>query len=234
MPEVAALLAAAWTLCGHAVDLVAVDMPLARSSIVGRRYSDNQVSRAYGGRKCGTYTPSVLRPGPLSDSLTRDFAAAGYPLLTETIVPPGLIEVYPHPALVELTGASERLPYKASKVRTYWPSATSLERRALLNRQWMEIIVSLENEIVGVEAALPRLEPTARGAQVKAFEDMLDAIVCAWVGICALDGRAIPYGNSDAAIWIPGPRPSVATQIASLALSKEDDPFSRIEAVSDR
>lgn len=214
VPEVAHLLAAASKLCGRTVDLVAVDMPLARSSIVGRRYSDDQVSRAYGSRKCGTYTPSVLRPGALSDALTKDFAGAGYPLLTEAITPPGLIEVYPHPALVELTGASERLPYKVSKVTTYWPLVSSSERRRRLYRQWRQIATSLEGEIAGVAAALPRLRLDKRGVELKAYEDMLDAIICAWVGICALEGRAIPYGNDDAAIWIPRRGTSVPTALA--------------------
>lgn len=205
-PDVAALLAAAAVLCGQAIDLVAVDMPLARSAILGRRFSDNEVSRAYGSRKCGTYTPSVLRPGPLSDALTADFAKAGYPLCTETIAPPGLIEVYPHPALVELTGAAERLPYKASKVGTYWPSVGRAERRTRLYQQWREIVIALEGEIGGVTVALPELALDASIVDVKAYEDMLDAIICAWVGVCALEGRAVPYGNDDAAIWIPRPR----------------------------
>jgi len=203
LPGVTTILDSASMRCGCAIDLVAVDMPLARSPIVGRRFSDNQVSTAYGSRKCGTYTPSALRPGALSDALTGDFRLAGYPLLTETIAPPGLIEVYPHPALVELIRASERLPYKASKVRTYWPLATPSERRARLYRQWNEIAASLESEITGVMAALPQLDLDARAVEMKAYEDMLDAVICAWVGICALEGQATPYGNHDAAIWIP-------------------------------
>jgi predicted RNase H-like nuclease len=203
VPEVAQLLAAASKLCGRAVDLVAVDMPLARSPIVGRRYSDDQVSRAYGSRKCSTYPPTVSRPGALSDALTKDFARAGYPLLTEAVTPPGVIEVYPHPALVELTAASERLPYKVSKVTTYWPSVSSLERRRRLYRQWRQIARSLEREAAGVTAALPQLRSGTPRVELKTYEDMLDAIICAWVGICALEGRAIPYGNDDAAIWIP-------------------------------
>jgi predicted RNase H-like nuclease len=213
LPEATALLAAASSLCGRAVDLVAADIPMARSSIVGRRYSDDQVSRAYGNRKCGTYTPSASRPGSLSGALTGDFTRAGYPLLTETITPPGLIEVYPHPALVELTGALERLPYKASKVGIYWPLITPLERRRRLYRKWTDIAASLEGEIAGVTAALPQLGLDARAVEMKAYEDMLDAIICAWVGICALEGRATPYGNDDAAIWIPKPMAALSTAV---------------------
>ena len=203
LPDVPKLLASALALCDAPVDLVAIDMPLAHTPIVGRRISDSAVSKAYGGRKCGTHTPSALRPGRLSDELKQSFDRAGYPLLTNKMGPVGLIEVYPHPALVELAGASIRLPYKASKVRSYWPAATPTERRVLLYRQWSEIVTLLEGQVTGVVAALPRLEISASGKQVKAYEDALDAIICAWVAICALEGRATPFGDENSAIWIP-------------------------------
>jgi predicted RNase H-like nuclease len=209
LPDVSKLLAAASKLCGGVVDLVAVDMPLARSAIRGRRCSDNVVSRVYGARNCGTHTPNAYRPGPVSEMLNEGCEQAGYPLLTHEILSRGLIEVYPHPALLELTGASERLPYKAAKAGAYWPSKTPSERRACLFHQWDKIIKSLEREVAGVATALPRLEHGASGWNVKAYEDVLDAIVCAWVGIRALEGRATPYGDDDSAIWIPTPRQSV-------------------------
>jgi predicted RNase H-like nuclease len=202
-PDAPALLASALILCGRPIDLVAIDMPLARTPIVGRRLADDAVSRVYGARKCGTHTPSAFRPGPLSDGLREGFERARYPLQTDRLACPGVIEVYPHPALIEPLGASKRLPYKAAKVRSYWPQAFPQERRTLLYRQWSEITARLEREIAGVEAVLPRLEPTARAWEVKAYEDTLDATVCAWVAICALEGRATPFGDRDAAIWIP-------------------------------
>ena len=75
-------------------------MPLALSPIIARRASDNAVSQAYGARHASTHTPSATRPGPISDELAVGFARAGYPLQTEQITAPGLIEVYPHPALI--------------------------------------------------------------------------------------------------------------------------------------
>jgi predicted RNase H-like nuclease len=185
------------------VDLIAIDMPLAKTAIVARRHADNAVSRAYGARKCGTHTPSAIRPGPISDVIRETCEASGYPLLTKDISTPGLIEVYPHPALVELTGAIERLPYKMSKTRSYWRSETPMNRRVRLLDQWTAIVAALENEIDGVNTMLPVPLHTATTWQLKAFEDVLDAVICAWVGICALEDRAIPYGDDDAAIWIP-------------------------------
>jgi predicted RNase H-like nuclease len=205
-PDVPALLNAASVLCGRAVDLVAIDMPLARTPIVGRRTADNAVSHAYGGRKCGTHSPSASRPGAISNNLREDLQKAGYPLRTDGCGGRGLIEVYPHPALLELAGAKERLPYKAAKARSYWPSLLPAQRRINLYRQWTQIVELLESEIAGVTIAFPKLEATASGGEVKAFEDSLDAVVCAWIGICALQGRAVAFGDQDSAIWIPTPR----------------------------
>jgi predicted RNase H-like nuclease len=202
-----ALLAAASVLCkGHAVDLVAIDMPLAQGAITGRRFCDNEVSKIYGARKCGTHSPTPTRPGPVSEKLRKGFDLAGYPLLTRGISTRGLIEVYPHPALVELTGASERLPYKTTKTRTYWPSVTPTERRARLYQQWNEIISLLEGEIENVRVVLPIPDITATKAEAKACGDALDATICALIAVCALEGRARPLGNENSAIWIPFPR----------------------------
>jgi predicted RNase H-like nuclease len=202
-PDALSRLESATQLNGRAVDLVAIDMPLAHSPIRERRHSDNEVSRAYGKRKCGTHSPSTMRPGEMSDKLNEGFTRAGYPLQTRAIAPPGLIEVYPHTALVELAGAPERLRYKASKVRAYWPALSAHERRECLYDQWRTIVDLLEREIRGVRAALPELPLDASAVEVKAYEDALDAVVCAWVGICALEGRATPLGDEDSAIWIP-------------------------------
>jgi predicted RNase H-like nuclease len=205
LPDPAELLASASQLCGSSVNFAAIDMPLAHTPIVGRRVADDAVSRSYGTRKCGTHTPSALRPGRISDDLREGFEKAGYPLLTKSIASVGIIEGYPHPALVELAKTSKRLPYKVSRVRAYWPSLTPLQRRSRLFRQWRKIVTLLENEITGVKEGLPMLGLSASGLEVKAYEDTLDAIICAWVAVCALEGRATSFGDENSAIWIPNP-----------------------------
>jgi predicted RNase H-like nuclease len=202
-PDPRALLAAAAKLAGAPVELVAVDMPMARTPIVGRRASDDAVSKAYGSRWCGTHTPSALRPGPVSDALRESFTTAGYALLTDRLAPPGVIEVYPHPALVELASATYRLPYKASKVRAYWRDATPQERRSRLFRQWHAIVMLLEPRIAAVASALPIPDPAAKSIELKAYEDQLDAVICAWVAVAALSGAASPFGDENSSIWIP-------------------------------
>lgn len=190
-------------LTGARPTIVAVDMPLSRTPIERRRVSDDLVSSAYGARHAGTHTPSALRPGAISDRLRAGFEAAGYPLRTSAPVTDGLIEVYPHPALIELLRAVRRLPYKEGKMRKYWPELGPADRRARLVAQWSDIVAALEDEIDGVVTALPLPDLVAPRHQLKAFEDMLDAVVSAWVGICVLEGRAVSFGDGDSAIWIP-------------------------------
>ncbi len=209
-PDADALLTSASSLCKGRIDLVAIDIPLARHPIDRRRFSDNAISKAYGARNCGTHTPNPSRPGQISDDLRRGFERKGYPLQTAIVAPaliaPGLIEVYPHPALVELASASSRLPYKASKVRSYWPLDTPNQRRVRLYRQWRKIETLLENEVAGVAETLQTFQINACRWHDKAYEDTLDAIICTWVAVCALEGRAKAFGDENSAIWVPSPR----------------------------
>ena len=113
------------------------------------------VSRAYGARQCGTHTPTTLRPGLIAEAIRDAFAAAGYPLLTDYPATRGMIEVYPHPALVELAQADRRLPYKISRMRSYWPIDNPSDRRLKLLHVWRRIIDLLQHQISGVCDALP-------------------------------------------------------------------------------
>jgi predicted RNase H-like nuclease len=200
-----ALLSVAAAATRAPVTLVAADIPLAAKPITGRRTSDNKVSVAYGSRHASTHTPGITRPGPISERYRLEFAKLGYPLVTHGEVTQGLIEVYPHPALIELAGAARRLPYKEGKVRKYWPDLPVLARSERLVEQWGLILQLLAQHIDGVmDAFEPIVLPSPRRT-MKAFEDALDAVICAWVGICVLEGRAVAFGDEDSAIWIPEP-----------------------------
>ena len=153
-----------------------------------------------------THTPSTTRPGAISDNLRAAFEAAGFPLRTTVVEEPGLIEVYPHPALVELMGASERLPYKLAKTRTYWKHLNPSERKRRLIETWAEIANALDAHVPGSTDQMAVVHPSSAGFELKAAEDRLDAMVCALVAIEALQGHCKPFGDAEAAIWIPAPR----------------------------
>jgi predicted RNase H-like nuclease len=203
VPDPAALIAAGSRKAGSGINLVAIDMPLSMNPITGRRVSDNIISSLYGARGAGTHTPSVSRPGKVSDELRMGFDQIGYPLAVSEIGGPSIVEVYPHPALIELANAARRLPYKHSKIGKYWPNEIPDARRQRLFDVWRQIIELLDARIKGVTAALVLPSSDARGYALKAFEDKLDAVVCAWVGACVLDGEAVAHGDAESAIWVP-------------------------------
>lgn len=202
-PDPAALLATAARLApGAALAVIAADLPLARTPIVGRRPADDAVSRAFGARGCVVHSPSQARPGPLSDRLRAALDAQGFALATA--LPPAprvLLEVYPHTALLALLDLDYRLPYKVSRARRYWPEADPAARAARLLEMHRRILGALRREVGDLDVPLPAAARSA-GA-LKRFEDALDALLCAWVGIAYLTGRAEPFGDRDAAVWCP-------------------------------
>lgn len=206
IPDVGQILAAAQKLLdGEELRVVTVDMPLSTKPITGRREADSAISRVYGGRGAAVHSPSAERPGAISDRLSKDFAAMGFPLATSTTpvgTPGRLVEVYPHPALMTLTGADYRLCYKVSRSRKYWPDSTPAERRANLLVQFERILSALAREIRDIPIELPDPDSPVPVSGLKRYEDSLDALVCAWVGAKYLEEEAVAYGDDTAAIWL--------------------------------
>lgn len=203
-PPIAELLAAASQMAGAPVDIVAIDMPISRQPIESRRAADNAVSVEFGGRGCSTHTPSSLRPGPMGQRITEAFAVLGYPVAAADIpagTPKQLLEIYPHTALLSLLARDFRVPYKISKLRSYWKSETPESRRILLFQELRAIEASLRVALGPLPIEWPT--PSARTHVLKAFEDALDAMISAWVGMLYLEGGAVPLGDDSAAVWCP-------------------------------
>jgi predicted RNase H-like nuclease len=184
---------------------VAVDLPLASTEITGRRAADDAVVREFGGaRRCGTHSPTPTRPGRLATTLRDGFAAAGFRLATATTAPgtpDALLEVYPHPAIMRLCGLGERARYKLARRRRYWPGDTPERQTARILGEWRRISGALTTRFAGI--CLPAAARLSSLGALKGYEDALDALVCAWVGVRYLAGRAHACGDDTAAIWIP-------------------------------
>ncbi|MCZ2115919.1 MAG: DUF429 domain-containing protein [Anaerolineae bacterium] len=204
-PDVSRLLQAARELAKREVDLVAIDMPVSNARITGRRRADNRVSEVFGGRNCATHSPSAERPGKMGEKIAKGFAEAGNKLVTEMDSPPtspGLIEVYPHPALLSLLKLNERAMYKSSKSRSYWPEASLDERIRNLIAMHKKIKDALSERFEGLNGLIS-IRKVESLSHLKKVEDALDALICAWVGIEYLAGRTVPLGDRTAAIWCP-------------------------------
>lgn len=200
--DVGQLLNAAVRLAGSPVDVVAIDMPMSRASITGYREAERKLSSAFGAFQVSTHTPNQERPGAHGRRITSDFSGAGFRLATAlTPMPLSLVEVFPLAALLRLMGLSKRPAYKANKTTKYWPGRSQSERLHLLIESWRAIAAALHTEVGGLGFSLPTVSVSF--ASLKPYEDALDAVVCAWVGSCFLEGGAEPFGDDTAAIWVP-------------------------------
>jgi predicted RNase H-like nuclease len=200
------LKAASRILDGQQVTVVALDIPLSMTLITGRRQADNLISREYGSKGCSAHSPARLELQKVSRQLKDGFNRAGFPLATALKRPAkrrSLIEVFPHPALLALLGESYRIRYKVSKARSYWPNCSLHESRSNLMGQFRKILGALRREIGDIPLMLPGSADGIRLAQLKAYEDGLDALVCAWVGTKYLKREAHTFGDVTAAIWVP-------------------------------
>ena len=204
-PEPERLLQAAeQILGGQPVTVVSVDMPISNEPIIRRRQCDRDISVAFGANGCGTHTPNPNSPGAVSDQLRASLADLGYELAVGK--PPRdrvVIEVYPHPALLRLLNRNYRVRYKVSRARKFWPDLIPNQRANRLITKFQAISAGLTGVLQGIPDFLPPLPYAGSLNALKRYEDSLDALVCAWVGARYLDGCAIPYGDQDAAIWVP-------------------------------
>jgi predicted RNase H-like nuclease len=204
-PE-ALLLAAKNLLGGDKVDVVAVDIPIANVPILGRRVADNKISSVFGANWCGTHSPSHNRPGEVGTRISGGFCQLGYHLATaegRAGDTSKLIEVFPHVALLKLLGVNSRVPYKVGKSKKYWPDAKLQARKELLLIELARILQVLRTEICKIALELPAPSRVESLSNLKPFEDAIDAIVCAWVGVSYVRKKARAYGDHTAAIWVP-------------------------------
>lgn len=211
LPPIDALLSHCKKLTGALPQIVALDIPLARKPLNGRRPCDNAVTSAYVSRGAGTHTPSAVRPGPISKSLFQQLRKAGYQWHTQGKAGQTarvFIETYPHPAIIELMQLPMRLAYKTSRVSQYWPEANSRTRWQRLCKNLDALRLALVDEINGLENLIPSAKVLLKNgnkAQLKHLEDSLDAVVCCWIGYQFWRGHALAYGNEQSAIWLPTP-----------------------------
>ena len=108
-------------------------------------------------------------------------------------------------ALLALLERNYRVPYKVSRSGKYW-KAENLARSERIERlleQFQAIKDGLDEHIKGIPDLIPEPSEVTTLASLKPVEDMLDGLICAWIGIEHLEGRTVGLGDNTASIWIP-------------------------------
>ncbi|GAB4468921.1 MAG: DUF429 domain-containing protein [Elainellaceae cyanobacterium] len=197
---------------------IAVDAPTLIPNATGMRLPDRLAHKHFGRYHAGCYPanlglPFAQRTVQLGLSLeARGFVHA--PTIQPQVPTRFQIESFPHPAMVHLFGLSRILKYK---------KGTVAERRAELIKLRHYIITVLPILTPALhfqpDQALPEI-PT-RGVDLKAVEDMLDSIMCAYIA-------AHWWYWGEARNWVLGDRAQGYIVVPAPAA----DPSRRIEAIA--
>jgi histidinol-phosphate phosphatase family protein len=163
--------------------IVAIDAPLAVPNSEGARQCDKEVASVFARFQAAPYPANrknLARYGGLrAEAIRRRLQSSGFrhsPVIDRRADARQVVEVFPHPATVSLFGLNTTLKYKARQGRDY-------------QIRWQEL-VRLRDHLNGLRLADPPLVlppdlsqsqiEGKRGQQLKALEDRLDAVVCAY------------------------------------------------------
>ncbi len=157
--------------------MIAVDAPTLIPNLTGMRLPDKLTHQHFRHYHAGCYPANLGRPfAQRTVEFGLSLEARGF-THAPAIVPKELgrfqIEVFPHPAIVHLFSLNRILKYK---------KGTLAERRLELIklRQYiLDILPTLEPTLNLCASSLPEI-PTTRTA-LKAVEDQLDSLICAYV-----------------------------------------------------
>jgi predicted RNase H-like nuclease len=167
---------------GRQAAVVAIDAPLRVPNLTGARRCERTLAREWSWAQAAARPANrenLARAGAVrGEQLVKQLALAfGFVETTQIVARPGaryVCEVYPHPAMVALFSLHRTLKYKRG------PRAARLPEFA----RYRECLASLRGAEPALEMPARLIEHdlhSLRGARLKAFEDELDAVFCAYV-----------------------------------------------------
>jgi len=160
---------------------VAIDAPLIIRNKTGQRPCETLIGKQYGARHASCHTSNLaLYPQAASVHLASQLISRGFRHAADFAHPKNqrvMLEVYPHPALLELFRLPSIIKYKKGNIA----------RKRSGQRELQDRLKELSRFVPPLEST-PRLSEflatnvnSLPGAKLKANEDGLDAIVCAYI-----------------------------------------------------
>jgi predicted RNase H-like nuclease len=154
---------------------IAIDAPTLIPNLTGMRLPDRLAHKYFGRYHAGCYPANLGRPyAAQTVGFGLSLEARGFEHAPE-MIPQHLgryqMEVFPHPAMIHLFRLNQILKYKKGKL---------VDRRNELAklRQWiLEVLPQLEPRLI--LETLPEIP--MKGTELKALEDQLDSVICAYV-----------------------------------------------------
>ncbi len=162
--------------------VVAIDAPLIIKNKIGQRPCESLISKHYSKRQAGAYPANLsLHPDSvgvrLANDLENKLAFNHAPVVSQRQNSRIMLEVYPHPAIVELFELRHIIKYKKGKVALRRSGQQELQCRIGKLRSFSPPLnaTPMLSECLGIDAN------SLRGPALKDNEDKLDAILCAYI-----------------------------------------------------
>ncbi len=184
---------------------IAVDAPLIINNRVGQRTCERCLGSDYGSKKASCHSSNLTRyPDAAGVDLANRLTRKGYS--HASLCDKFIIECYPHPAIIEIFGLSERILYKKGRVSIRRCGQKQLAK--LISKLSKSSIVTLEIPNNLRSFLSPERIDGLRGIALKENEDALDSIICAYIGaLFKLRVQSRTYGDKqDGYIYVPKTR----------------------------
>ena len=183
---------------------VAIDAPLIINNLTGHRNCEKELSKFYGSRKASCHSSNLTSHGDSTGiELSPYLDTLGFEHLQNPSVGKFQIECYPHPAIIEIFGLPERLPYKKGDVEAKKKGQICLSRhiRQLEKSRVVSLTISTEYSLYLDEQHISSLA----GKALKTNEDILDSIICLYIaGLFTISPSYKIYGSvGDGYIYVP-------------------------------
>jgi predicted RNase H-like nuclease len=179
---------------------VAIDAPLIINNQTGMRDCERQIGVLYGNKGASCHTANLtLFPNATSVLLSEQLQQLHYEHIVGTR---WQIEVYPHPAIIELFNLDYRLAYKKGKVAERKAGQLLLANYLKSLGEQLPFTLRLDDDlpVALTEAAINDF----RGEQLKQNEDKLDAIICLVIAVLHHLNQTIVVGaEQDGYIVLP-------------------------------
>ena len=160
--------------------LVAVDAPTIITNQTGMRLCDRLTHKYFGRYHAGCYPANLgLKFAARTTGFSQSLLDRGF-VHAATIEPQQLgryqIEVFPHPATINLFGLEKILKYKKGRI------ADRRDELIKLRDYVSNILPNLEPKIsLSSLNRIPAIAAKQTGKELKAIEDRLDSLICAYV-----------------------------------------------------
>lgn len=165
--------------------LVTVDAPLVVPNATGRRPAEAEIAHVFAAYQAGAHPANRQRLAVngivRGEALVARLEALGFTHRAdvESQAPMRqVVEVFPHPAIVSIFGLDRTIKYKARPNRSHAQRLIEFKRYQTLLRS----LITADPALRGTETLLDRELSTLIKARLKDYEDVLDGLMCAYIG----------------------------------------------------